>query len=155
MLSKVLDKKTCAKCRFCCVFEKADSWEIPVISEKLAKELESKGIKTVKKDGCYKYDLQFVGSEIKSCPFLDEEKGCILGEQDKPFDCKIWPLRVMKKGDKKVLAIAETCPNLSEKKAELIKLINQELLKEIKEYISKNPYLINELKEDYEVLAEF
>ena len=155
MLSEVLDRETCAKCKFCCVFDTADSWEIPVISENLAKRLKSQGVKTVMKDGCYKYDLDFSGDEIKSCPFIDKEKGCNLSEDEKPFDCKIWPLRVMKHGDKKVLAVAKTCPNFSVTKTDLLRLINKGLLKSIKEYISKNPYVINELKEDYEVLMEF
>ena len=155
MLSEVLDRETCAKCKFCCVFDKADSWEIPVISEKLAENLKKQGIKIIKQDGCYKYDLDFAGDEIKSCPFLDNEKGCNLSEDEKPFDCKIWPLRVMKQGDKKFLAVAKTCPNFSVTKTDLLRLINKGLLKSIKEYISKNPYVINELKEDYEVLMEF
>lgn len=155
MLKGVLDKSTCAKCKFCCGFDKEDSWEIPVINEALADELRNKGIKIDNVNGCYKYNLEFEGNEIKYCPFLDEKTGCTLDNENKPFDCKIWPLRVMKKGNKKVLAIAKTCPAFSVTKADLLRLISERLLEEIKEHISKNPYVINELKEDYEVLAEF
>ena len=37
----------------------------------------------------------------KESAMLDNEKGCILGD-DKPFDCRIWPLRVMALNETKV-----------------------------------------------------
>ncbi len=155
MLSKVLKKSTCAECRFCCGFDKDDDWEIPVISERLAERLKNEGVKVVDFDGCLKYDLEFKGDEVKYCPFHSKETGCTLNGEDKPFDCKIWPLRVMRKNNIRVLAIAKTCPAFSVTKTDLLRLINEGLLEEIKEYISKNPYVINELKDDYEVLVEF
>lgn len=155
MLSKVLDKSTCAKCKFCCGFDKEDDWEIPVISEKLADVLREKGVKIINIDDCYKYDLEFSGDEVKYCPFHSKDTGCTLDNENKPFDCKIWPLRVMRKGNNKVLAIAKTCPAFSVTKTDLLRLVNEGLIDDIKEYILKNPYLINELKEDYEVLLEF
>jgi hypothetical protein len=30
MLEAILDKKTCADCRFCCVFDATDIWEMPL-----------------------------------------------------------------------------------------------------------------------------
>lgn len=32
MLTEILSREACAKCRVCCVFDKDDIWEIPVIS---------------------------------------------------------------------------------------------------------------------------
>jgi len=154
MLSKVLEKSTCAKCRICCEFDREDEWETPVINKYLKEKLEAEGKKTVEIDGCYKYDLEFKGEEIKTCPFHSAKTGCVLDEENKPFDCKIWPLRVMNKNGKKVLAIAKLCPNFNESKEELLNLIENELLDEIKAYISNNPYLINDFKSDYEVLKE-
>lgn len=151
MLSKVLQKSTCAKCRFCCGFDKSDSWEIPVISRKLADDLEKKGIKTVETEGCLKYDLEFIGDEVKYCPFHSNLTGCTLDNNDKPFDCKIWPLRVMKSGDDYVIACADSCPAFKADKSALISLA-KELLPQIKAYIKENPYIINELKDDYNTL---
>ena len=154
MLSKVLDKSTCAKCKFCCGFDKEDSWEIPVISEKLAKQLKAQGGKVTDVNGCFKFDLEFENDEVKYCPFHSTKTGCTLNDKEKPFDCKIWPLRVMKKDDKNFLTIAKTCPAFSNGKNELLQLVKDGLLEDIKDYISKNPYLINDLKEDYEILLE-
>ena len=77
-----------------------------------------------------------------------------LDEENKPFDCKIWPVRVMNNNGKKVLAVAKLCPNFKDDKSKLINLINEELEEKIKDYIAKNPYLINDLKEDYQVIKE-
>ncbi len=154
MLSKVLEKQKCAECKICCEFDKADEWEIPVINEKLKKKLDEQNVKTFCVNGCYKYDLEFEGEEIKNCPFHSKDTGCILDDENKPFDCKIWPLRVMNKNGKKVLAIAKLCPNFKNDKTDLLKFIDEELEGIIREYISKNPYLINDFKSDYEVLKE-
>ena len=135
MLSKVLKKETCANCRICCEFEKADEWEIPVINENLKDWLEEKGVKTININGCVKYDLEFQGNETKFCPFHSKQIGCTLDEENKPFDCKL-------------------CPNFKDDKSKLINLINAELEEIIKDYIAKNPYLINDLKEDYQVIKE-
>ena len=44
MLSKVLSKETCAKCRFCCSFRRCSLWETPLFPknecEKLSKDNE-------------------------------------------------------------------------------------------------------------------
>ena len=120
----------------------------------MKEKLESTGKKTFEIDGCYKYDLEFEGEEIKNCPFHSKDTGCVLDDENKPFDCKIWPLRVMNKNGKKVLAIAKLCPNFENDKTDLLNLIDEELEGIIREYISKNPYLINDFKSDYEVLKE-
>lgn len=31
MLEAILEKKTCAACRFCCVFDATDIWEMPLV----------------------------------------------------------------------------------------------------------------------------
>ncbi len=154
MLSKVLKKETCANCRICCEFEKADEWEIPVINENLKDWLEEKGVKTININGCVKYDLEFEGNETKFCPFHSKQIGCTLDKENKPFDCKIWPVRIMNNNGKKVLAVAKLCPNFKDDKSKLINLVNEELEEKIKDYIAKNPYLINDLKEDYQVIKE-
>ena len=51
-------------------------------------------------------------NEEVPCFFLDPDKGCTLSYEDKPFDCKIWPLRIMKKDDEYVIALTPTCPSI-------------------------------------------
>ena len=154
MLSKVLDKSTCAKCKICCEFEKGDEWEIPVINNTLKQQLDKQGVKTIEIDGCCKYDLEFEDSETKFCPFHNKDIGCVLDDENKPFDCKIWPIRVMKDNGNEVFAVAKLCPSFKESKQSLIELLKNGLKDEIEEYISKKPYIINDLEEDYEVLLE-
>ena len=154
MLSKVLDKNTCAKCKICCGFAKSDEWEIPYITKSQAKELERKGYKIKNNGKYYTYDLEFVSDEVKYCPYLDFKKGCLLSEDEKPFDCKIWPVRLMKKNNEYFLAVADICPEFKDKKDDLKKLIDDDLLEKIKDYIKNNDYYINELKEDYTIIKK-
>ena len=98
MLSKVLSKETCAKCRFCCSFRRCSLWETPLFPknecEKLSKDNEY-GVKSdFQMQGEYgqmkllhKYCTQD-SEEEAACDYLDEHKGCILSQEDKPFDCK-------------------------------------------------------------------
>ena len=39
MLSKILSKEECAKCRICCCFDSYDIWETPYISQTLASKI--------------------------------------------------------------------------------------------------------------------
>lgn len=43
MLSKVLEKSTCAKCKFCCSFRRCSLWETPLFPENTVEKLESQG----------------------------------------------------------------------------------------------------------------
>ncbi len=106
MLSKVLEKSTCAKCKFCCSFRRCSLWETPLFPENTVEKLE--------RHGSYQFDMNDDNgkygrmhlqdsyntddeNEEVPCFFLDPDKGCTLSYEDKPFDCKIWPLRIMKK----------------------------------------------------------
>ena len=52
--------------------------------------------------------------EEAPCYFLDSKSGCSLSEDEKPFDCKIWPLRVMKKEEQYVITLSQSCPQAIE-----------------------------------------
>lgn len=84
MLSKVLSKETCAKCRFCCSFRRCSLWETPLFPknecEKLSKDNEY-GVKSdFQMQGEYgqmkflhKYCTQD-SEEEAACDYLDEHK---------------------------------------------------------------------------------
>ena len=40
MLSKVLEKSTCAECRFCCSFRRCSLWETPLFPKETIARLE-------------------------------------------------------------------------------------------------------------------
>ena len=165
MLSKVLSKSTCAECRFCCSFRRCSLWETPLFPEEVAEKLKSDTIHFDKKEGggkvyCqmnleYKYKTQDPDEEA-ACEFLDSHKGCILSDEDKPFDCKIWPLRIMKKEEKLVIALTPTCPAINETGIDVMtRLVNDGLGQSIYDYAVKNPYIIKEYREGFPVLMEF
>ena len=39
MLRNILSPETCAKCRICCIFDKYDVWETPVVSAELYEKI--------------------------------------------------------------------------------------------------------------------
>ena len=153
MLSSILSKSKCAECKFCCVFRRQSRWETPLFPKEAAAALSEKyknakfrpvgDMFTIDIDGEYKTDDP---EEEAPCFFLDSETGCMLSEDEKPVDCKIWPLRIMDKGDKTVIALtpAET----------VRKLVENGLGKVIEEEAGKNPDMIKEYREGFPVLSE-
>ena len=91
--------------------------------------------------------------EEAACDYLDEHKGCILSQEDKPFDCKIWPLRIMRKGDRLVIALTPTCPSIGREPSEELKeLVNNGLGEVIYNYAKENPFIIKEYKEGFPII---
>lgn len=180
MLSKILSKETCAGCKFCCSFRRCSLWETPLFPEDTVKKLGGK-FDMEQKDGYSYGKMNFDGrystddsEEEAACQYLDAKKGCVLSYEDKPFDCKIWPLRIMRVqnqredkpesgGDgrtagksKLVVALTPTCPAINKVDIETVrKLVKEELGSVIYEYAGKHPYIIKEYREGFPVLAEY
>lgn len=151
MLKKILSPETCGKCRVCCVFDRDDIWEIPLISEELHKNITVKhpGLKTTKRgEKSYVFEMEFKDNGLTYCPALSET-GCTLGA-DKPFDCKIWPLRVMKKGDDIVITISPVCESIDPQNPD-VKALAAELAPIIFAEAKKNPDIIKEYIDGYPI----
>lgn len=157
MLSKLLSKDECANCRICCTFDDDDIWETPVIYNDLAEKTSAYvGIKLLDK-GSYKlFSLsKKEGDELYYCTALDKQKGCRLSKETKPFDCKIWPFRVMKlKGlDRLVITLSPVCPVVKTKPLESIlqtlDKIKDEIFKEAEAY----PFIVKDYIDGYPILA--
>ncbi|MDD7417839.1 MAG: hypothetical protein SPI86_00170 [Treponemataceae bacterium] len=114
MLSKILSKEQCAQCKFCCSFRRQSLWESPFVPS------------------C-NYKTQDPSEEIP-CDYLDKKQGCTLSQEKKPFDCKIWPFRVMEDTDGIFITMATTCPALNNTPEETI----VSFLSELKPIIQKN-----------------
>lgn len=166
MLSKVLKKDTCAACRFCCSFRRCSLWETPLFPKEVMERLEHIGSSTVfqkntsegkeygQMDLTGKYKTQD-SEEEAACDFLDSSKGCTLSDEDKPFDCKIWPLRIMNKDGQYVIALTPTCPAVNQVPlAEIEALVKDGLGKTIYAYAKEHPYIIKEYKAGFQVLME-
>ena len=149
MLKKILKEDVCAKCRICCSFVESDSWETPVFtSDNIVYD------KNFKEYGKY-HTLNFHFKDDKQillCPKLDENTGCVLNDEDKPFDCKIWPLRIMKMNDKIVLALAKVCNELKiEKKEKIIEILDEGLRNEILKRIEDED-MVKEYDSSYDII---
>ncbi len=159
MLKNILSPKTCAGCRICCIFDKYDVWETPVISEELKARIEAAdpSLRFVSKgdSGSYIFNMEESwdeGEEIFRCPALDPDSGCTLGE-NKPFDCKIWPYRIMELNGAQVISIASICPDMYEKPLKaLIDELDSGLADKIFAEAEKNPAIVKPYENGYPIL---
>lgn len=179
MLSKILSKSSCATCKFCCSFRRQSLWETPLfppeVAEKLSRENEYGVVGEFTPVYCKTQDARRIqdAREVQNayrlvlennyrtddpeeevpCTFLDPQKGCILKGEDKPFDCCIWPLRIMDKDGKLVIVLTPTCPAIgaAPDKA-LVDLVQGGLGERIFDYAKTHPYIIKEYREGFPIV---
>jgi hypothetical protein len=156
MLSEILSHETCGNCQICCSFTREDVWETPLFFEETKQILKERFSKVMVKPAgkeAYTFSMEFPEEEeIIFCPVLDRHTGCKLGE-DKPFDCKIWPFRIMKQEDKLVITIAALCPALGNKDIQKLQaFLNKGLGNRIFEEAKKHPAMIKPYETGYPVV---
>ena len=158
MLSTILTKQQCAACKFCCSFRRQSLWETPLFSpevvEKLSKPNEYGVVGEFRNGqivlGPY---LTAASEEEVQCTFLDPQKGCILKGDDKPFDCSIWPLRIMDKDGELVIALTPTCPSIGAVPSQaLVNLVENGLGDKIFEYAKTHPEIIKEYRVGFPII---
>lgn len=155
MLTKILSRAECAKCQICCSFDSYDLWETPVITDEvqsLALEIApqqkfsyASGARLFRMEREPNEDLYF-------CPMLDRKKGCMLGEK-KPFDCRIWPLRVMDLDGRRVIVLSPVCPTVFKKPVEEVKALADELAPRIFAEADKTPEMVKPYISGYVILT--
>ena len=153
MLKKILSPETCSKCRVCCVFDKNDVWEIPLISEEIYNNISTERPELImipRGEKSHVFDMQFKEDGLTYCPALSEN-GCTLGE-NKPFDCRIWPFRVMKKENSLVITISPVCEHIDPESYDVTEL-SETLAPIIFEEAEKNPDIIKEYIDGYPIVA--
>ena len=163
LIAPLLNAEQCAACKFCCTFAAFEAWETPLFSADEVNRISRKyGPFSVKQteDGAFTLDLssywKINGEKAYApCPFLDSAKGCVLSDSDKPFDCKIWPLRIMKKDENLVIALTPTCREINKLPVETVK---QFVLNGAGECIYNTaeqfPAIIKPYKKDFPILME-
>lgn len=165
MLGEILKKEDCAACRFCCSFRRTSLWETPIFTAenteavKADPSLDETPLNVINKDGyCYaRYDLSGKyktddADEEVPCPYLGEN-GCILSDDEKPWDCKIWPLRVMNKDGENVIALTPTCPSINRLDFRTVKeFVDEHLKKDIMDYAHAHPFLVKEYRSDFPII---
>lgn len=154
MLKKILDPSSCARCRICCVFDSSDIWEIPVFTCETAEKILSlkPEIQFVSHgSGCIPKAKELKDGELFTCPALTEN-GCMLGDS-KPFDCRIWPFRIMDIGGRRGITVASLCNEIySQPLSELTEFLNEGLAETIFTYANEHPEIVKPYDEGYPVL---
>lgn len=154
MLKEILSPESCKKCRICCVFDRDDIWEIPVFSdEQHAKIIEKSPASVFVPRGrkSWVYDMKFSDDGLAACPALSE-KGCTLGE-NKPFDCKIWPFRVMERGGEILLTLAPLCEAVNKLDSAELTAFAEKLAPVAFAEAEKNPDIVKPYAEGYNIYA--
>ncbi|MDE6670855.1 MAG: hypothetical protein K2J36_01525 [Ruminococcus sp.] len=154
MLKKILEKNSCADCRLCCIFDRYDIWETPVFTPEIRDRiLEAKpDTEFAVKDGGYIFRAEKFSDEgLFSCPALTEN-GCMLGDE-KPFDCRIWPYRIMDISGRRAITIASICEELYNRPlSQLVGFLKEGLADEIFRYADMHPEIVKPYYEGYPVL---
>ena len=159
MLKEVLSREDCAKCGFCCSFRRQSLGLTPCFAKETVEEISRlypearfrtlpNGAVTVDLSDKYRTDDS---EEEALCPF--NQKGCILPAHLKPFDCELWPFRLMRGGECLLLALVPTCPYI--KKDDMSKLREAALsaAEAAVKYAETHPEIVIEYREDYEVIV--
>ena len=154
MLKKILSGETCAKCRLCCVFDRYDIWETPVFTEELRERISAARpeVRFMPKDGGWILRAEeFDEDQLFRCPALTET-GCMLGD-DKPFDCRIWPYRIMNVGGRRAITIASICEEMySRPLSQLTEFLKEGLAETIFAYADRHAEIVKPYYEGYPVL---
>ncbi|MBQ9437232.1 MAG: hypothetical protein IJU50_02770 [Lachnospiraceae bacterium] len=152
MLSKILKRETCAECRICCVYDDSDVWDAPGFTEE---EFQRNAIEGqydyFEKNGLCYLNMEKGAAGLYQCPCLTE-KGCKLGNK-KPFRCAVWPLYVVKTDSGYGVAVSDVCPQVYPMEDQKILEGIRETLPKILETVRKDPSLIEELRENYRLIA--
>lgn len=154
MIKKILNQSSCAACRMCCVFDRYDIWETPLFDEATMNKVKVAvpDAEFAPKGSGYVLNVaKITGDELFSCPALSEN-GCILRDE-KPFDCRIWPFRVMKLDGRRVIAVSSLCDEVhGQSHSFLLKFLKEGLAAEIFAYADKFPEALHEYYDNYSVL---
>ncbi len=156
MLSGILSKEECAKCRICCCFDSSDIWEAPVITkEKQAEILKNynPNQRFVQKDGNTILDMKKEDNEdLYYCSMLSHETGCIM-KDNKPFDCRIWPFRIMSLNGTWVITLSPVCPVVKTRPLDKLCEAAERLAPIIFAEAEKNPQIVKPYINGYPILA--
>lgn len=154
MLGGLLSREECAGCRQCCSFEGYSLWDTPLIPPELKEEILSLRPQQefVSREECSILKMQQAEGGLYVCPLLDSERGCILGD-GKPFDCRIFPFRVMELEGRRVIALSPDCPVVAQRPMQAIMEKAQELEGYIFAEADKHPEYVKPYRRGFVVVA--
>ncbi len=162
MLSSIISPQSCAQCRLCCHFERGSAWEMPYLEPSLVEDYELDGVEITppREEGGRSFVMDFCrcaqgGSE--PCPMLDPSSGCVREQQQRPFECLIWPLRVMEYEGRAAVTYFRDCPALASQEARAALrdlVIEQGLGGRIREFYDEHPRCCRQYRASYEYVGD-
>lgn len=157
MLTEIITPADCSMCKLCCNFLRSSSWETPSLEKELIYLLQEEAIPlTRREDGSTTFFLDYrtnSNEECALCPMLSTESGCTLPRELRPFECRIWPLRMMRNSGKMCIGLYKNCPALdTQRRASLINLARHSLLPAILDYAKKHPLAVREMNPAYDII---
>lgn len=131
LLEEILSREDCENCRFCCVFDKSDVWEYPFDPN----------------------NAKYNEKGLFKCEHLSET-GCDL-EEDKPFDCQIWPFRTVRlRNGGFAVTVSPHCKKVFSLPLQVIyDFYNQNLHEKIRRAISSKSIKTAEYKNGYPIIS--
>jgi len=131
--------KICKECdgQCCKTFEifllKKDLEKLDKFKDKINIKKEGSGLLMYHKDKCF---------------FQNPKTGCILSEEDKPFDCKLFPLTFLYKNKKLNFYLMEDCSYLNEIPKEWIEKTKKWAVKELETWTEEDKLTFSNIMEE-------
>lgn len=159
MLTRIFNSAVCARCRLCCNFRPASVWETPFLEDAQLPAFQKLGIPLCSHPGGgSSFALSFhtdSPEETADCPLLDPSSGCTLPREQRPFECRVWPLRLMRAEDGSLcLGCYTACPALSDPSAQerLSAYATGELLPVLLDYAHRFPQSVRDYHAAYSII---
>lgn len=158
MLTHIFTSDSCARCRLCCNFRPCSAWETPFLEESLCESLKNRGVALCSRpNGSQSFLLDFQTDSLEetvNCPLLDPSSGCTLPRNQRPFECRVWPLRLMQEDGALCIGCYTACPALAENsvREKLVSTARGELLPILLDYARRFPQSIRSFNSAYEII---
>lgn len=155
MLTPILSRETCSRCKICCNYTSESLWDIPGFTleeyHNAIKKYPDMKSKSYFRNGLYYFSPIPYDNGIYLCPFLSQQ-GCKL-EKNKPIKCAIWPLYVINYKNNKWLVMSNVCPNIPKISPYMLENELCTTFRTIKNIMQKHPELIEDWREHFEFIT--
>lgn len=157
MLTDFITATDCSTCKLCCNFLRSSAWETPALEPELIYLLQEECVPLAQRqDGSTSFYLHYCtsdASELALCPMLSPQSGCTLPRELRPFECRIWPLRMMRTGGRLAIGLYKNCPALTgAKRQALIHYATTELLPAMQAYARSHPKAVRDRNNAYDLI---
>ena len=155
MLEAILEKKTCAACRFCCVFDATDIWEMPLVDAAVREAALASlpGVRFSADGDDWRCAVPTPPEgALVNCPALTAH-GCALGP-DAPFECRLWPIRALVRDGRRVLALSPGCKALAALPIAAVAAHARAIAPKVAAYVAAHPRMLHPWRDDYHWLCD-